>query len=158
MNDIVKGLLDLTIKQLRERLLTTDNINNSQKTLIIAMGQSLSSKVDNSEYKEYLYEESKKLLKELFEIEERQTKGEWNMQKSFNIPESYIIPETRLEKIDLYTKALHSIKSRRAEIEIVLANSVIANNDGNVTIAALETLDMLDRAFDRIDDAKERIR
>lgn len=76
MNDIVKGLLDLTIKQLRERLLTADNINNSQKTLIIAMGQSLSSKVDNSEYKEYLYEESKKLLKELFEIEERQTKGE----------------------------------------------------------------------------------
>lgn len=76
MNDIVKGLLDLTIKQLRERLLTADNINNSQKTLIIAMGQSLSSKVDNPEYKEYLYEESKKLLKELFEIEERQTKGE----------------------------------------------------------------------------------
>lgn len=80
------------------------------------------------------------------------------MQNSFNIPESYTIPETRLEKMDLYTKALNSIKSRRAEIELVLANSVIANNDGNVTIAALETLDMLDRAFDRIDDAKERIR
>jgi len=79
------------------------------------------------------------------------------MQKSFNIPESYIFPEQRLEKIDLYTKAINSIKSRRAEMEIVLANSVIANNDVNVTIAALETLDMLDRAWDRISDAKYKL-
>jgi len=63
-------LIDATLNHIRVTFLNHADIIEAQKQLIISMGEALSDQDADAEVRDYLFNEAKKILKELFEKEE----------------------------------------------------------------------------------------
>ncbi|MEN6293142.1 MAG: hypothetical protein ABFD07_14165 [Methanobacterium sp.] len=70
MEPQLKQYFDSTILESRTKLLRFKNVVEAQKVLISAMGESLSMPAISEETKDYVFDECKKILKELLIKEE----------------------------------------------------------------------------------------
>lgn len=59
------------------------------------------------------------------------------------------------EKLTLFENALKSHKKQKEDVELILANGLISTDGGKSVIAAIETLDLLEKAYNRLIDAKK---